>query len=173
MLDSAAIVIPAIAADGTYYPIEKMAAHRGAGVRHLAVSVFVFDGDALLIQRRAAGKYHSAGLWANTCCSHPHWNEAPAVAAARRLEEELGIALSLRPCAVLDYDADVSDELREVERVHVFRADADRASLNIVPNVAEVAETRWVGVDKLRADASDDYAPWFRIYLQRWAELGL
>jgi isopentenyl-diphosphate delta-isomerase len=174
MLDDA-IVISAIAADGSVYPIEKMAAHRGGGVRHLAVSVFVFDGDALLIQRRAAGKYHSAGQWANACCSHPHWNETPADAAARRLQEELGVALPLTPTAVLDYDADVSDDLREVERVHVFRADADSKMLRIAADPQEVSETRWADVAALRAEARanpDRFAAWFRIYLERWAELG-
>ena len=89
-------LIPAIAADGSFYPIEKMDAHRRA-VQHLAVSVFVFSDDELLLQRRAESKYHCGGLWANTCCTHPYWNEADDVSAERRLMEEMGLNLSLTP----------------------------------------------------------------------------
>ncbi len=169
-----AMIIPGIAADGTLYPVEKMAAHR-AGALHLAVSVFVFSADCLLIQRRAAGKYHCAGLWANTCCTHPHWNEAPAQSAARRLREELGLSLTLTPTTIIEYAADVSDDMREYERVHVYRADVDHDDLVIAPAPLEVSETRWASVDTLRANAlrtPERYAPWFRIYLARWDELG-
>jgi isopentenyl-diphosphate delta-isomerase len=74
------IIIPAIADDGTLFPIEKMEAHRIAQ-QHLAISVFVFSGTKLLIQQRAKGKYHCPGRWANTCCSHPHWQESVEDAA--------------------------------------------------------------------------------------------
>jgi isopentenyl-diphosphate Delta-isomerase len=168
-------LIPAIAADGSLYPIEKMQAHR-LGTHHLAVSVFVFSGDDLLIQQRAAGKYHCAGAWANTCCSHPHWGEAPARAAERRLAEELGLqGLALDHTAVIDYAADVSDGLRECERVHVFRASADRDSLRFRPDPGEVSQTRWADWRDLRSEARATpavFAPWFRIYLERWSELG-
>jgi isopentenyl-diphosphate delta-isomerase len=170
-----AIIIPAIAADGTLYPIEKLAAHQ-AGVLHLAVSVFVFSGARLLIQRRAAHKYHCGGAWANTCCTHPHWNEPLAESAARRLREEMGVDLPLRPTAVIDYAADVTNGLKEVERVHVFSARADERTLSVRPDPAEVGETRWVAVEALKAEAleaPDRFAPWFRIYLKRWDELGL
>jgi isopentenyl-diphosphate Delta-isomerase len=169
-----AMFIPGIAADGTLYPIEKMAAHR-EGLLHLAVSVFVFSGNDLLIQRRAQGKYHCAGLWANTCCTHPHWNEKPQSSAERRLVEELGVALPLHQTAMIDYAADVTDDLRECERVHVYRAHADRHALVVTPNRQEVSETQWADIDGLRNDAHANpelYAPWFRIYLTRWDELG-
>ena len=78
------ITIPAIAADESLYPIEKIEAHR-LGVLHQAVSIFVFCGADLLVQRRAAGKYHCGGLWANSCCSHPHWGETLQDCAERRL----------------------------------------------------------------------------------------
>lgn len=169
------IVIPGIAPDGSLYPIEKLAAHR-AGALHLAVSVFLFSGTRLLIQRRAAGKYHCAGLWANTCCTHPHWDEPPAQSAARRLHEELGVALPLTHTGVIDYEADVSSDMRECERVHVYRGEVDATRLALRLDPAEVSETRWAPVDDLRADARvrpEGYAPWFRIYLDRWGELGL
>ena len=76
--------------EGRLVPFDKIAAHL-EGKRHQAVSVFVVDGKRVLIQRRAMGKYHTPGLWANTCCTHPHWGEAPEECARRRLREELGI----------------------------------------------------------------------------------
>jgi isopentenyl-diphosphate Delta-isomerase len=167
-------IIPGIAADGGLYPIEKMEAHR-QGALHLAVSVFVMSGDALLLQRRALTKYHCGGLWANTCCSHPHWGEAPADSAARRLYEELGVTLTLRACNIVEYKARVTDGLWEHERVHIFRGEA-AATVQIRPDPAEVLETRWVSIEELRQDVRvrpEVYAPWFRIYLERWDELGL
>ena len=77
------VIIPAIAADGSLYPVEKLMAHV-EGLFHLAVSVFVFDGDRLLIQQRAHDKYHCGGMWANTCCTHPYWDEAAVTCAERR-----------------------------------------------------------------------------------------
>src|SRR5262245_48862013 len=70
----------------------KLAAHRPPGQLHRAISIFLLDASGrLLIQRRARAKYHSGGLWSNTCCSHPAPGEAPADAAVRRLREELGV----------------------------------------------------------------------------------
>ena len=69
-----AIIIPGINADGSLFPIEKIEAHQ-RDVHHLAISIFLYAGSQLLIQRRAMGKYHCGGLWANTCCTHPHMNE--------------------------------------------------------------------------------------------------
>jgi isopentenyl-diphosphate Delta-isomerase len=166
-------MIPGIDPDGALYPIEKMAAHR-AGVLHLAVSVFVFDGPLLLIQQRAAGKYHCPGLWANSCCSHPHWGESPAVGARRRLAEELALDLEVTPGGVLTYRADVGDGLTEHERVHVYRAEAGGARVR--PNPAEVMAVRWAEPGDLAEEAlrtPHRFAPWFRIYLRRWDDLAL
>ncbi len=167
--------IAGIDATGRLYPIEKMQAHR-EGALHVAVSVFVICGDALLLQRRAAGKYHCAGLWANSCCTHPHWGETPASAAARRLYEELGVALPLRPGLILEYAADVTNGLREHERVHVFAADAADQNLALTLDSDEVEAVAWVALDDLQQRVRmqpERYAPWFRIYLERWDELGL
>ena len=84
--------------DGKLAPVEKMSVHR-RGLRHKAVSVFVTRGAEVLIQRRALDKYHSAGLWANTCCTHPHWGKSAASCARRRLAEELGLTGSTSPGA--------------------------------------------------------------------------
>lgn len=174
-LQADTVLIPGVAADGSLYPIDKMEAHR-TGALHLAISVFVLWGDSLLLQRRAAGKYHSGGQWANTCCSHPAWGEAPGESAARRLEEELGLRLRLTARNVIDYAADVSNGLREHERVHVYQGAADPASLAVAPDPAEVSDVRWMALPDLRRDAlarPGVYAPWLRIYLARWTELGL
>ncbi len=159
-------MIPAFDGD-RLVPMEKMAVHR-AGIRHKAVSVFVMEGTRVLIQRRAAGKYHTPGLWANTCCTHPLWREDAAACAVRRLREELGIA-GLFPSFAdrVEYRAEVGAGLVEHEVVDIFLAEA-QAGLRVVPNPAEVAEVRWVDLYDLSADVArnpDRYTPWLRIYL--------
>ncbi len=169
------IIIPAIAEDGTLFPIEKMEAHRIAQ-QHLAISVFVFSGTRLLIQQRAQGKYHCPGRWANTCCSHPHWQESVEDAARRRVEEELGFTVPLKKTAVIDYKADVGGGLTENERVHVFKGEVDETTLQTSLNPEEVAAVRWVEVadlPRLLADEPDTLCPWFAIYISRWNELNL
>lgn len=155
--------------DGTLVPVEKLEVHR-RGLRHKAVSVFVMDGDRVLLQRRAAGKYHTPGLWANTCCTHPDWNEAPLDCATRRLDEELGITgLALTWRDRVEYRADVGGGLIEHEVVEIFVAAAD-ADLMIRENPSEVSETTWMPVDDLSRDVQerpDLYTPWLRIYLER------
>ena len=166
------IAIPAWV-DGILTPVEKLEAHE-KGLRHKAVSVFVLDGDAVLLQRRAQGKYHTPGLWANTCCTHPHWGEAPEVCARRRLSEELGInGLELTHRDTVEYRASVGDGMIEHEVVDLFTADASRA-LRLAPDPAEVMETAWMPLDDLRADVArhpSRYTPWLRIYLEDHAPL--
>ena len=118
MPERQSIMIPAIAPDGSLYPIEKLAAHQ-EGQFHLAVSIFVFCGEDLLIQKRALSKYHCGGLWANTCCTHPFWQEDLATSAHRRLREEMGFDVALSATNLVDYAADVTNGLREWERVQV------------------------------------------------------
>lgn len=168
-------VIPAIAGDGSLFPIGKLKAHR-LGQKHLAVSVFVFAGRRLLIQRRAEGKYHCGGLWANSCCTHPHWDETAADCARRRLFEELGLRLELQPGAVVDYRADVGSGLVEDERVHVFRGDVPAPIAVPDFNTNEVQDVAWVDLDVLARQVRDKperFTPWLRIYLDRWGELAL
>ena len=164
------ITIPGIAEDGSLFPIEKMRAHREA-VHHLAVSVFVFDGDDLLIQQRALSKYHCGGMWANTCCTHPHWDEDALDCANRRLGEELGISVPISAGRVVEYEADVGNGLTERERVTMFTGRVSKDDLVIAPNPEEVAQTRWISSQDLHAEIAakpETFSPWLRIYLERF-----
>lgn len=158
--------ITALDENGGRYRIEKLDAHV-RDVPHLAVSIFVTDGDAMLLQRRAFGKYHSGGLWANACCSHPRWGEDVATCARRRLAEELGLTLPLAEIGTIRYRAKVG-ALYENELVHCFHASAERGISLAGTDPREVMETRWQPIRSIRreieADASS-YAPWFRIYI--------
>ena len=148
----------------------KTEVHR-RGLLHRAFSIFLVDGDGrLLVQRRAPGKYHSAGLWGNSCCGHPRPGERTATAAARRLAEELGAAVPLRQVFFVRYRADVGPEMVENELVHVFFGRAPDA---LRPDPDEVAETAFLSWDELgRAAAGrpDTLAPWLRHYLARHGE---
>jgi isopentenyl-diphosphate delta-isomerase len=168
-------IIPAIASDGSLFPIDKMEAHR-TGLLHQAVSVFVFSGNEILIQRRAAEKYHCGRQWANTCCTHPYWDETLAEAAQRRTYEELGFSIPLVPARVITYSAPVGNGLFEHELVQLYRGAADKRDLKISANPDEVMETRWATRDRLQTEIREQpqsFAPWFRIYLRRWNELGM
>ncbi|PZQ52635.1 MAG: isopentenyl-diphosphate Delta-isomerase [Rhodovulum sulfidophilum] len=150
-------------------PLDKLEVHR-RGLRHPAVSVFLLDGARLLIQRRALGKYHTPGLWANTCCTHPGWGEAPADCAARRLGEELGLAgVALAPRGEVEYRAEVGPGMIEHEHVHLF-AGRWAPGLAVRPDPAEVMDWRWITLDALGAEiaaAPERFTPWLRIYLAR------
>ena len=169
-------LIPVFDGDGLR-PCGKLAAHR-EGLRHPAVSVFVMRGEETLIQRRALTKYHTPGLWANSCCTHPHWigdgPEDMAACAARRLGEELGLSgLALRPVGGIDYRADVGGGLVEDEAVAVFVAEAPDG-VEPMPNPDEVAETRWIDLPTLRGEVEaspDRFTPWLRIYLRDHADM--
>src|ERR1700685_465980 len=98
----------------------KIEAH-AKGLMHRAISVCVLDKRGrMLLQRRAAGKYHSGGLWTNACCTHPRAGEGVAEAARRRLREELGVDCELKFALRTHYRADVGNGLIEDEIVHMF-----------------------------------------------------
>ncbi|NBZ86406.1 isopentenyl-diphosphate delta-isomerase [Stagnihabitans tardus] len=153
--------------EGRLQPLDKLAVHR-QGLRHPAVSVFVLSGSRVLIQQRAADKYHSGGLWANTCCTHPYWGEAPLACAIRRLTEELGITgLTLQPVGQVEYRAEVPPDLIEHELVDVFVAEAP-LDLTLDLNPEEVQAVAWVDLDALDAQIAAQparFTPWLRIYL--------
>ena len=153
--------------DGRLVPVGKLEAHQ-KGLRHKAVSVFVTRGREVLIQQRAAGKYHTPLLWANTCCTHPRWDEEAAACAIRRLREELGIT-GLYPAFAdrVEYRADVGGGLIEHEVVDIFLAEAP-ATLSVTPNPDEVEAVRWVDLYDLAAEVArqpDRFTPWLRVYM--------
>jgi isopentenyl-diphosphate delta-isomerase len=152
---------------------DKQEAHR-SGALHRAFSVFVFDGAGrLLLQRRAADKYHSGGLWANTCCSHPRPGEDVADAAHRRLREEMGFDCELSPAGSFVYRASLGNGLTEHEFDHLLVGRFDGEPR---PDPAEVGAWRVVRVPELRRDMAarpDRYAAWLSPALARLAEQGL
>ena len=165
------ILIPAWD-NGKLQPVEKLDAHK-RGLRHKAVSVFVLNRGRVLIQQRAMGKYHTPGLWANTCCTHPEWGEDATDCAVRRLDEELGIK-GLYPShrEQIEYRADVGGGLIEHEVVEVFVAEAPN-DLKVTPNPDEVMAVRWIDFYDLRADISRHpalYTPWLQIYLKKHSD---
>ena len=140
---------------------EKIEEHR-KGLLHRAFSVFLFHGDRLLIQQRAAGKYHCGGLWANTCCSHPHAGQLLQDAVQQRLMEECGITgVSLREAGCFVYRAVFPNGLTEYEMDHVFVGEYEGA---FSPDPGEIAELRYVPLAELKKDMitnPEKYAPWF------------
>jgi isopentenyl-diphosphate delta-isomerase len=132
--------------DGSIQTASKTEAHARA-LRHRAISVFVFNNACeLLLQRRAAGKYHSGGLWSNTCCSHPLPGESPAGAAHRRLWEEMRIVCPLQEVYQFLYVGEVGDGLYEHEYDHVFIGWSEAAP---IPNPDEVSSWKWMDCDDL------------------------
>jgi len=163
-------IITGIAEDGSFYPIEKLAAHR-VSTPHRAISVFVFDGDRLVIQQRADGKYHAPGLWANTCCSHPRWGESPQACADRRLMEEMGWHVSLRQVDIIDYEAPVG-ALFENEKVYCFAGTLESGEALGRYNREEVQAVDRFTLPELLEDVAEKpgkYSPWFGIYMKQHA----
>jgi isopentenyl-diphosphate delta-isomerase len=145
----------------------KLDVHRD-GLLHRAVSVMLFDDSGrALLQQRALTKYHSPGLWSNTCCGHPTPGESPVDAARRRLREEMGIdGCALARVGAFMYRADVSGGLVEHELDHVF---VGRWSGQPMPNVDEVGDWRWQSPASLRrelAEHSAEYTVWLSRVLE-------
>ena len=150
--------------------MEKQQAHV-AGLLHRAFSVFVFNQkNELLIQQRALEKYHSPGLWTNTCCSHPREGESYQDGATRRLQEEMGFVCELEYVFDFIYKSDVGDGLTEHELDYVFKGNYDKEP-NINP--AEVAAYKWIDFDELKKDVQENpqkYTTWFRIIFQKYID---
>jgi isopentenyl-diphosphate delta-isomerase len=152
---------------------EKLAAHV-AGRLHRAFSIFVFNSAGqLLLQRRAKAKYHSGGLWSNTCCGHPRPGESTPDAARRRLREEMNIDCELRAAFEFLYRAEFANELIEHEYDHVFVGEFDGA---FVAEESEVEAWKWTTPDELRRDMRarpGDYTYWLRAALDTdgWARV--
>jgi isopentenyl-diphosphate delta-isomerase len=144
----------------------KLQAHQ-QGRCHRAISVIVRDTQGrLLLHQRAAGKYHSAGLWTNTCCSHPRPGEDSADTATRRLAEEMGIAACLTPLFSMRYRAPVSERLIEHEVVHVFGGVFDGRPN---PDPFEVGDWCWKALTEIMCEINkrpQTYTIWFRRILR-------
>ncbi len=146
--------------------MNKMEAHR-KGLLHRAFSVLLFnDNGELLLQKRAANKYHSGGLWTNTCCSHPMPGESIAIAAKRRLMEEMGIDMSPEYVYKFIYRTDLDHNLIEHELDHVFKG-----TYNGIPDInpLEVESWKYVSIPDLREDMRKSpqcYTVWFRIIME-------
>jgi len=143
--------------------MKKMEAHE-KGLLHRAFSVFIFDPKGrMLLQQRAAGKYHGAHLWTNACCSHPFPGEDVDKAASRRLNEELGFGTVLQEIFSFTYKAEVENNLVEYEYDHVFAGEYEGS---IQPDPLEVSDFVYAAMSEIRKEIETDpskFTSWFKI----------
>ena len=154
--------------------MEKMEAHEKA-LLHRAFSVFLFDKKGnMLLQKRAAAKYHSPSLWTNACCSHPMPGETTEQAALRRLHEELGFTTVLKKAFHFTYKAAFDNGLTEHEFDHVFVGEYD-GEMNV--NAEEVSDVCYKSMSEIKTELKNNpgtYTEWFKIafpLLQEWLQL--
>ena len=152
---------------------EKLDAHM-MGFRHLAFSVLLYrysQGQLeLLMQKRAFNKYHSGGLWSNTCCSHPRPDEAVIDASVRRLDEELGInqSLALQDIGTISYYTKFSNGLAENELDHIVIAECDDVVMEVNPQEAEVCEWQTLEhVEEALKSNPDSFSAWFGLVINK------
>ena len=150
--------------------MEKIEAHEKA-LLHRAFSVFVINkNNELMLQRRALGKYHSPGLWTNTCCSHPRVGETYKSGAHRRMVEEMGFDCELKDMFSFIYKAPFDNGLTEHELDHVF---VGYCETEPIINIEEVDSWKWIAMDELKKDIvdnPDNYTVWFKIIFEKFAE---
>ncbi len=146
---------------------DKLAVHV-AGLRHRAFSVFIVNSAGqCLLQKRAAGKYHSGGLWSNACCGHFETPKVSIRAVRRRLAEEMGLDCDLWPAGIVAYRVPVGQGLVEDEINHIFIGLSDQEPR---PDPQEAAAYRYLSPAELRRDLSlnpDRYSEWLKIILAR------
>lgn len=146
---------------------EKLLAHQ-LGLLHRAFSVFIFNTNGeLLMQQRASEKYHSAGLWTNTCCSHPKFDEHTIDAVKRRLKQEMGIKCETKFAFSFMYKATFENGLIEHEYDHVYFGISDSLP---IPDRSEVQNWRYVSLKELQTNVSkhpEQYSEWFKICLPK------
>ena len=148
---------------------EKIKAHREAKL-HRAFSILVFNEKGeWLLQKRAATKYHSPGLWANTCCSHPRPGKDLLAEARKRLQEEMGFVCPLKESFAFTYKAKLGD-LTEYEFDHVLLG---KFSGKPQPDKEEVSDWQWISLRDLEKDIQQNqqnYAPWFKIIFKKFVK---
>ncbi|TBW28378.1 isopentenyl-diphosphate Delta-isomerase [Gramella sp. KN1008] len=148
--------------------MEKIEAHEKA-LLHRAFSVFVFnENNELMIQQRAFSKYHSPGLWTNTCCSHQREGESNIQAGKRRLQEEMGFTTELKDTISFIYKAPFDNGLTEHEFDHILVGKFDGVP---VLNPDEVAAWKWVSLEDLKKDMKKNphiYTEWFKIIFDKY-----
>ncbi len=148
----------------------KMNAHE-LGKLHRAFSIFIFNtAGQLLLQQRSLDKYHSAGIWTNTCCSHPRPGELTLDAAKRRLREEMGMECDLSYGFNFLYKATFSNELTEHEIDHVYFGVSDEIP---IINPKEAASYKYVGLAELNkniVEHPDDYTVWLKVCFNQMLE---
>jgi isopentenyl-diphosphate delta-isomerase len=147
--------------------MEKMQVHR-EGKLHRALSVFIFNSKKqLLLQKRANNKYHSAGLWTNTCCSHPRKNETTEAAAKRRLQEEMGMTCELKYRFAFIYEAKLENDIVEHELDYVYTGVTDTIP---ILNPEEVSDYRYASMEEIEKDIMqhpENYTEWFKLIISR------
>lgn len=152
---------------------EKLIAHQ-TGILHRAFSVFVFYESTILLQKRHSDKYHSGGLWTNTCCSHPAPREEIKSACVRRLKEELGFEISLdalQEVGVFHYTANVGENLieNEIDHVIIYPLAEPLDIDHIAYNPTEISELKWVKIKDLLQDLDNHpakYTAWLKEALE-------
>ena len=148
--------------------MEKIEAHQKA-ILHRAFSVFVLnDNNELLLQKRALNKYHSPGLWTNTCCSHPRDGESVINGGIRRLKQEMGFETELNFLLSFIYKAEFDNGLTEHEFDHVLLG---RYNKNPLINTLEGCDWKWIDLSFLEQDIKvnpDLYTIWFKIIFQQF-----
>lgn len=147
--------------------MEKLEAHQ-KGVLHRAFSVFIFnENNELLLQRRALTKYHSAGLWTNTCCSHPRPGEETISAANRRLKEEMGMEVNLSFKTSFIYKTEFENGLTEHEFDHIYTGNSN---INPIINTEEVHSFEWLSTESIKErikNKPEEFTSWFKIAMER------
>jgi len=150
--------------------MEKIEAHK-RGLLHRAFSIFIVNAKGeLLLQQRAPNKYHSPGLWTNTCCSHQREGETTLEAGCRRLQEEMGMQVPLTFLFSFIYKTSFDNGLTEHELDHVLHGISEDVP---VINTDEVATWKWIDMDALAKDIrknEKDYTVWFRIIFDRFSK---
>ena len=148
--------------DNAIAEMEKLLAHE-QGCLHRAFSVFIFnDKRRLLLQQRASHKYHGAGLWTNTCCSHPQWKEDVNSSAMERLNYEMGLQCDLKWIYSFIYNEQVENNLIEHELDYVFIGYSNQ---DPVLNKDEVQDYKWIYIDEILSDIKNNpshYTIWLK-----------